>query len=235
MSNYSPLPNGYTQLEYIESTGTQWINTGITNWNQTIEYEIKLGIRQQTGGTTTFWGCFDSWSANGNNTPAISTYASYRVPTNFAAGYAATSGTDIGIANGQTGIFALKGDTISWSEGISAPFDRNKTFTNTTPFHLFSTYYNGEPQEHAAYPLYYAKFWLNGELIRDFVPCKNGDGEIGLWDKVEDKFYGNSGTGTFVAGTEVIVPDEVIDYKAMIQGWFVGKRLAAMRGKGGEA
>ena len=89
------LPDGYTQLEYIESNGKQCINTGITNWNQTIEYEIKLTVKQQTGGTVTYWGCFDSWSANGNNTPAISTYTSYRVPTDFVAGYAATAGTDI--------------------------------------------------------------------------------------------------------------------------------------------
>ena len=184
------LPDGYTRLEYIESDGKNSINTGITNWNQTIEYEIMLGVRQQTGGTTTFWGCFDSWTTSGNNSPAISTYTSYRVPTNFIAGYAATAGTDIGIANGQTGIFALKGDTISWSEGTSVPFDRSKTFTNAMPFHLFSTYYSGRPQEHAKYPLYYAKFWLNGDLIRDFVPCTNPDGEQGLWDKVEQKFYG---------------------------------------------
>jgi hypothetical protein len=35
------LPSGYTQLEYIEATGTQWINTGVTGaarWEFDIEF-----------------------------------------------------------------------------------------------------------------------------------------------------------------------------------------------------
>ena len=46
--------------------------------------------------------------------------------------------------------------------------------------------------------LYSAKIWDNDILIRDYVPCKNSNGEIGLYDFVNNQFYGNSGTGEFI-------------------------------------
>lgn len=50
--------------------------------------------------------------------------------------------------------------------------------------------------------LYYFKIYDNGTLVRDFKPCLYG-GEAGLWDSVENKFYGNANsTGTFSVGNE---------------------------------
>ena len=40
-------------------------------------------------------------------------------------------------------------------------------------------------------------------LVRNFVPCKNPDGVIGMYDVVNDKFYQNSGSDTFIAGTDL--------------------------------
>ena len=53
--------------------------------------------------------------------------------------------------------------------------------------------------------LYSCKIWKaityeGVPLVRDFIPCKNASGEVGLWDDVNSVFYGNAGTGTFIAG-----------------------------------
>lgn len=53
--------------------------------------------------------------------------------------------------------------------------------------------------------LYSCKIWKTityegTPLVRDFIPCKNASGEVGLWDDVNSVFYGNAGTGTFIAG-----------------------------------
>lgn len=37
--------------------------------------------------------------------------------------------------------------------------------------------------------LYYAKFWEDGVLIRNFVPKIDGSGKLGLFDLVNEKFY----------------------------------------------
>ena len=51
--------------------------------------------------------------------------------------------------------------------------------------------------------LYHCKIWNNGALERDFIPCKDPNGVVCLYDKVEGKYYYNQGTGDFTAGPEV--------------------------------
>lgn len=52
--------------------------------------------------------------------------------------------------------------------------------------------------------IYYLKLYENGVLIHDYVPCKNKDGIIGLYDNVEDKFLTSATTDLeLVAGPEV--------------------------------
>ena len=38
----------------------------------------------------------------------------------------------------------------------------------------------------------------NKEQIRNFIPAINETGEIGLYDKIENKFYNNAGTDEFI-------------------------------------
>jgi hypothetical protein len=42
------------------------------------------------------------------------------------------------------------------------------------------------------FKLYSCQIYDNGTLIRDYVPCLNEVGVVGLYDKVENKFYGNA-------------------------------------------
>lgn len=66
--------------------------------------------------------------------------------------------------------------------------------------------------------LYSCKIWKTVAfegvpLIRDFIPCKNASGEVGLWDDVNSVFYGNAGTGAFIAGE---IPSAT--HKALVNG-----------------
>ena len=49
--------------------------------------------------------------------------------------------------------------------------------------------------------MYECKITSNGNLIRDFVPCvRKSDNEPGLYDRVNNVFYTNAGSGTFLKG-----------------------------------
>lgn len=48
----------------------------------------------------------------------------------------------------------------------------------------------------AAMKLYSFRIVSDGVVKRDFIPCAL-DGEVGLWDRAEGRFYGNCGTGSF--------------------------------------
>jgi hypothetical protein len=50
--------------------------------------------------------------------------------------------------------------------------------------------------------LYSFKLYDNGTLIRNYIPAKRAsDSVIGLYDTVNNEFYENAGTGTFIAGS----------------------------------
>ena len=51
--------------------------------------------------------------------------------------------------------------------------------------------------------IYSGSIKKSAEIVRRFLPCKNPDGTVGLYDLVSGQFYGNSGTGAFTAGAEV--------------------------------
>ena len=60
--------------------------------------------------------------------------------------------------------------------------------------------------------LYSCQIYDNGTLIRDFVPSQDPTGNVGLYDLVGAQFYGNAGTGAFVAGPEITPePGELLD------------------------
>lgn len=57
--------------------------------------------------------------------------------------------------------------------------------------------------DYANATIYSCQIYDNGTLVRDYVPCINPSGEVGLYDLVGGKFYGNAGSGVFVTGPEV--------------------------------
>ena len=77
---------------------------------------------------------------------------------------------------------------------------RTSTTLNTSNLYIFN--FNPTDSRTAQAKIYYFKIYNNDVLLRDFVPCSY-NGEPGFWDKVECKFYGNKGSGTFTLGTEV--------------------------------
>ena len=79
---------------------------------------------------------------------------------------------------------------------------------------MFGLNYGGG--SYHAYRIHTAKFWKDSDgVINNFIPCKTNKqvtdvegnlceiGTIGMYDKVEGKFYTNKGEGTFVEGPEV--------------------------------
>lgn len=55
--------------------------------------------------------------------------------------------------------------------------------------------------------IYACQIYDGGALTRDFIPCKDTMGNVGLYDLVGAQFYGNAGTGDFAAGPEVPPPE----------------------------
>lgn len=73
------------------------------------------------------------------------------------------------------------------------------TFSTNCDIALLSTNTNGTIESNITIGrIYSCQIYDNDVLVRCYIPVKLRDsGEYGLWDLVEDKFYGNEGTGAF--------------------------------------
>lgn len=191
-SGESQLPEGYTQLEYIQSSGTQWIDTGFKpNQNTRVLADCDLisGV---------FPTAFGAWSSS-----AGAKYILLSLSDTVARYYYNLTETDKNVAIKGRHILDMNKNKLI-VDNVEIVTVTASTFSVSQSLYLF-TFHGGETTENfktnAKY--YSCKIYDNDVLVRDFIPCKNADGVIGMYDVVNSQFYQNAGTGVFTAGDEV--------------------------------
>lgn len=178
------LSKPYKELEYIESTGTQYINT-LLKASNSIDIEISFKCDNTSINYQRIYGIEGSvayemmcdnrnltgWNFNGNLVTSFDPTNNYKTVKYV----------------GSTG--AVTVDSVSL--GTATPSgDTNKDLW------LF----RGNDR-YSHYKLQYCKIWNSGNLARDFIPAKKlFTGEVGLYDKVNKTWYFNAGTGDFIEG-----------------------------------
>lgn len=194
------LPSGYKRLEYIQSTGTQYVNTGfvpdqdsrivlsvyfpIQNSNQ-----FLFGARNDSNGTSTM----RSFSLNVYNTFYRTHYNSKWIDYSSSISF-----SEKFVVDKNKNVTTLNGENV-----VSHTYAEFKSPVKLT---LLAVNTNGTISGYAIAKLYSCQIYDNGTLVRDYIPCQKPDGTIGLWDEVNSVFYGNAGTGTFIAGPVVTSP-----------------------------
>lgn len=181
----SLLPDGYTQLEYIQSSGTQYIDTGFKP-NQ----DTRIALTYNATEEGFIYGSETNWKVN-----SFCLHTRISAYGNDSYNYTATYNADV---------FAVMNKSeFSDSTGKSHDFG-NKTFSNNFNLFLFSDNRGGVSTEPFTGKLIgHIQIFDNGNIVRYYIPCSNDSGEAGLYDIVNDMFYSNSGTGNFVLGPSV--------------------------------
>lgn len=183
----------YQRVEYIEATGTQYIDSGYKPTSEVLKYDLEYAITSSTCNFSImgnnddtdkyfgiqFWGnkfyigtsrglLYNSWTQNQKYHKIVEANNGTLTVTTDGVGES-TSYVSSLYKNSSIGLFACKGDTKVESYG------------------------------HAR--IYYSKIYDNNILVRDFVPVvRSRDGVAGMYDMVERKFYTNAGSGSFKTG-----------------------------------
>lgn len=184
------LPTGYTEVQYIQSSGTQHIDTEFKP-NQDSHVMAKLST-SETGSHTVF-GADLSWTDNG-----------FSLGTGFAH-YRKETGTISGLNNGSPHEVDFNKNTISIDRSAVLTMGTS-TFSISHNMVLFANNRAGGIAEKTTMVLYYCQIYNGNTIVRNYIPCINPDGEIGLYDLANSKFYTNAGTGVFTAGPEIAQP-----------------------------
>lgn len=191
----SRLPDGYTEVEYIQSSGTQYIDTGFKP-NQ----DTRLVMDVDTGSSwpTEFPALFGVGNtSSGGSSNKFLTYL-YKSISGVHDHYAAqTKNSSTVNMFGRHTFDKNKNNTIV--DGITVNQFTYASFQQASPLALFCCLDGGSYTGFMTMKLYSCQIYDNETLARDFIPCVNASGEAGLYDAVNKKFYGNAGSGAFEA------------------------------------
>ncbi|MBO7732889.1 MAG: hypothetical protein J6S67_10060 [Methanobrevibacter sp.] len=196
--NNNWLFDNYEIGEYIESSGTQYIDTGV-NVNDDNKYNWRFKVKRYTSST-------GGWRLDGSATMGIDAiYVGIRDSGIFVYGIGNDSNTNVAASLNVPYIYDLNipsnyykitqengTDVVNITELLKG------TDFNSTGLNLWLFGYSGEGRKYAG-RIYFASIYNNGVLVRNFLPVKRkSDNAIGMIDLVTKQFYGNSGTGSFV-------------------------------------
>lgn len=198
----------YKEVEYLESTAAQYINTGV---NVTPDYTVEVTFVMTQRKTT-----WDTLFGTRNSSQA-----------RFTARWANS-------ATGKLGVHRSKGKTVNYESIDDAKatktmvtdtwhtiklaktqyyFDGElrKTFSATSstavfpyPIYLFALCNAGSPADYGYFRIKKARIWNDkDELIRDYIPCVDLDGVGGMYDVVNNTFTKSGSSTKFNVGSLV--------------------------------
>ena len=199
-SEYEGLPDGYTQVEYIESTGTQYIDTGINTNTTTSRYETKINP-SLVSGTIGIFGTRDYSSATPSSMNVFIIDGIFRL--DWLSGTVSSGARISSNSNTEYAISITRGlatiNNVNYTSGDTTSIDGSYTFYVGSFNNAGSVYSKGFSGK-----IYYSKLYNNNILVFDGVPCyRKSDNEIGMYDLVSNTFFTNAGTGTFNTGSVV--------------------------------
>ena len=194
------MPERYQEVEYIQSKGTQYINTGV-KFTENSSYDIIFEILD-TSANKTVVGSNLGFAQNSDVVLMYAVrknllwyfYSSYTdiLPTDSP--YTTLKNRLVKTISGSNAILEIyNNDTL-----IETIQKTNQNFSNL-PYFLFATNQNGSPNTVSnGLRIYSAKFYNGSSLVRNFVPVYDTiTQKYGMWESVQGKFYGNDGTGDF--------------------------------------
>jgi hypothetical protein len=185
----SDVPAGYRKLDFLESTGTQWINTGVKLSNESevrCEWELvtQENYNQSLYGVVTKFGAYADIAGS-----------TVEIPHFYYGGEAKYYW---GVTGKHTVVHNSKSVTL---DGVTQYFSEGSEMTEEVTAYLF-----GYPSSSLGFlgRIYSFSISRAGEMQVDYVPCISPDGKLGMYNKVDGTMHEHAGAVAFIAGLATI-------------------------------
>ena len=201
------LPKNYVQLNYIQSSGEQQIDTRVIPDNSKLEIIFKI---QPTNFIK-------------NEAHEAHNYF-YGTQSNKLSFLYSNTDTNNGIAywnTGDTSNLAIHSHMylnkdyeydVTYNSGtmtIKGSINTDVKYTGDLPNETIYFFSNGNNQINPSIKLFNLKIYQNNELIRDYIPCYElNEDSAGLYDLINDVFYKDKISTSFIKGPKV-EPDTI--------------------------
>jgi len=200
------VTGGGTELaiEYIESTGTQYIDTGIipTNHRLKIKFQKNDSLGSSIFGSYGTTALTDSYELTWYQGKWY--YSNGQKNTNHPTTPPAV--TDVITLD----YFTFDNKVIMNGNEVGSTLSAS---VSINPLYLFGK--NATYQQLSSMKLWYAQIYdrETQQLVRDFVPAIDENGVICLYDNVTKAYFYNQGEGEFIGG---FVENELIEIETLI-------------------
>ena len=213
------LPAAYTKVAYLESTGTQYIQTNIVSQ---IPLEMRAKFMPRNGDEAPMIGAIDRSDTTNSRffllgvTNGHESISDIQVANRFGKDYFVDEVYNVSIPwvlthnpisfNTPTTVISrveysgTSGKVNAYiSDGTS---DNTQELTTPTPLGApILLFIKPTSMGGVSMRLYYVRFYVNNGLVFYGIPCmRKSDNKPGLYDTVSKTFFTNAGTGEFVTG-----------------------------------
>ena len=192
------------EVEYLESTGTQWIDTGFRPDSTTTSFELDISfegafVYSGTSKTIIQQSVIEmdnQFCMNFGDGPHQGGDIFFWFGRNYDGLGGASLITNVALTRGifrySQGIVSYSGTSVDVNNSSFPPTIGRREGTMCILKDLEC--YNAR--------LYGVKIWDNNVLVRDFIPVRIGTTGY-MYDKVSRQLFANAGTGRFVLGNDV--------------------------------
>lgn len=214
----SRLPQGYQEVEYIEGSGTQYIDTGfVVNKSDNYVLEIDGLFPSQA---QAYQGCNGYMQFFVGSKYGISNESSISVGNRDTVRIAYANQTATLTVNGS------QAESKSWASYSGANVKLGVLRMGETN----NGWFNGGA---ASGTIYGYKVWKDEVLVSDCIPCvRNSDNVAGVYDVIREQFITNVGSGVFAVGSNmgeiVITPGGVISFGAALRRRMMMRKIVKM-------
>ena len=232
------LPSGYTEIPYLEATGSQYIDL-VLLFNDATTAEIDAEFTSDTGsyalcGVDDALNKFEYSLARPYYTASGTAKVQFSLNTGWDVSSAATGSYESGRHVWKTEFDANDRHVFSIDGVQQGPAMTQNGTVHSSPFrvYLFAVHTIFSSGSEAVYYRAKAKIYeatirnaAADVTLRHLVPAKRtSDGVLGMYDTVNDRFYTNAGSGSFVtAGIEppasITVPAEITVGNTVSVAW----------------
>ncbi len=177
-----------TPIEYLESTGGQWIDTGFIPDNNT---GIEIKIQNLAGNS-------ENYFFGAGQSAFVRSFESYIWGSTLQFTY--SSVTANALPDNTPFILNWRKNVLHYIQNNNDVLINLPTSSFVSPYSMYLFAIHRASYSTGRSRIYYCKLYDNHVLVRDFIPVLDKDGVPCMYDKVEGKFYYNAGTGQFIAG-----------------------------------
>lgn len=175
-------------VEYIQSSGTQYIDTGFKPNNNT---RVVMDVEPTKAGTYAVFG------ARQNN--RVYSFTVWMISTTAFRSDFDSDQNQINVSSILNRVVIDKNKNVC-KVGTKTTTNTSVTFQAPVNLLLLAVNHNGEPDgRNLSAKLYSCQIYDNDVLIRDYAPALDLEGVPCLYEKLSEQYVYNAGSGSFTA------------------------------------